>query len=947
MTRNRALLLMVASLLLATLLRTSQLTEIPPGLHYDEAANAILAGDIGLRGQLPIFITSYTGKEVLFFYAAGALMRLVGPSVFTLRLAAALLGILTIAATYWLGRELLADRRVAVIAAGLLAVSFWHVVFSRLGFRAVSQPLLQALAVAALFRGMKNERQWRWFVLAGALLGLTAYTYLAARIFPIPLGLALLPFLFGQGRQRTRWARVTGTVFVALLVLAPLLYTFWLNPDAFWVRIQQVGGLEAAGRSGLDSYLSTFIRSLGMFFLVGDPYWRFNIPGRPLFNWLWGGLLVAGWIVALWRWRRWWYDWQKSAVLLLLIVPFAMILPTALAVEEIVPSNLRAIGLIPFIFYLPAQGLVTLLEQVFDLVRRPGEQVTAFLRYLNVLEGYDVNYAFVVLLILLLGAAETTRAYFQEYGQRSDLFYDSDADLVAVAQYLNQDAPQEPVTYVAAEHYRHPTLAFLADDYDELKWLPGSAALVFPPQGSALYVFPRNSPAPAWMEPYLQEAQQASGPAGPDEEALFQAFQLSQMPDLAGIPENEVQANFGNVLDVIGYGVDAAPSGEALPLTVYWQVNGAADRPLRLFAHLEDAWGHRWSQDEPVAYPAEQWQVGERVVQRVNVPVPDGTPPGSFRLRFGFFDEETGERLPRLDSEGRYAGDALVVGNAAITVGEQPPNPPQAPRGTPRVVRPGLQLLGYSRNDDAAPTGTRLPLALWWWATERQPPLTVRLELLRDDSTGIILANSKPVHGTHPFQQWPANHFVRDRIDPQIPLDLEPGDYRLHLRVLEEQGDTVFTSSLGVVSVVATERRFTAPDVEHPLAADFAGEIALLGYDLQESGSNQVNLRLVWQALSVPADDYTVFVHLLYPDGTCCAWQADTMPASGQYPSGRWIPGEVVVDEYTISIPDQADPGRYALEVGLYIAETGQRLRVTLPGTPESDAIMLRPIDVP
>jgi hypothetical protein len=35
-----------------------------------------------------------------------------------------------------------------------------------------------------------------------------------------------------------------------------------------------------------------------------------------------------------------------------------MILPTALATSEIVPSNLRAIGLIPFIFYLPALGLI-------------------------------------------------------------------------------------------------------------------------------------------------------------------------------------------------------------------------------------------------------------------------------------------------------------------------------------------------------------------------------------------------------------------------------------------------------------------------------------------------------------------------------------------------------------------------------------------------------------
>ena len=70
----------------------------------------------GLRGERPIFISSYTGKEALFFYLAGGLMRLAGESLFSLRLTAAFTGILTVAATYWLGHEMLADRRQALLA---------------------------------------------------------------------------------------------------------------------------------------------------------------------------------------------------------------------------------------------------------------------------------------------------------------------------------------------------------------------------------------------------------------------------------------------------------------------------------------------------------------------------------------------------------------------------------------------------------------------------------------------------------------------------------------------------------------------------------------------------------------------------------------------------------------------------------------------------------------
>ncbi len=65
MNRRLALSLMVGCILVAAALRVPSLIDNPPGLHFDEAANGILAGDIGLRGERPLFITSYTGKETL------------------------------------------------------------------------------------------------------------------------------------------------------------------------------------------------------------------------------------------------------------------------------------------------------------------------------------------------------------------------------------------------------------------------------------------------------------------------------------------------------------------------------------------------------------------------------------------------------------------------------------------------------------------------------------------------------------------------------------------------------------------------------------------------------------------------------------------------------------------------------------------------------------------
>ena len=928
-TPHYALAFMVLCLLVAAALRLPDLPAAPPGLHYDEAANAVLATEIGLDGQRPVFITSYTGKEVLFFYLAGALMRLVGSSVFALRLTAAFVGLLTIAAAYWLGQELLRDRRLALVAAALLAVSFWHVLFSRYGFRAISQPLLQALTVAALLRGLRRN-QWRWLGAGGVFLGLAGYTYLAVRLFPVLLFVAALPLGLNRHNGYQRQRQLALVTAVALVVIAPLLYYFLTHPAAFWVRIGQVAPDTAGPALGASE---SYLRSLAMFFLRGDPYWRFNLPLRPLFDWFWGGLLVVGWIVCLFRWRRLRLDWQRSAALLLILAPFLMILPTALAVNEIVPSNLRAIGLIPFIFYLPAAGLVTLLA---DLEGRLGWPKLA-----PAIVGSAV-------LVLMAGGLFTGRTYFRIWASDPALYFESDGDLVAVSQFLDEIDTQGKTIYVAALHYRHPTLAFLSQRYGEIKWLPQSQALVFNPNNPALYIYPHNSTIPHWATLYLQTATRLDTLNGPDGRPAFAAYELQRPPPL-GIP-NAVNANFGNVMTLLGYEVESAAAGMTMPVTLYWRVDGRVQSgDFTPFVHLEDAWRGRWSQVETFAYPSEQWQPGEMIIQRVDLPVRPGTPPGAYRLRVGLFDGRNGERLPRLDEGGRYAGDAFTIENAPVAAGAPPPVLPEPATVVDEWVQPALLLIGYERGRQAVATGENLDLALWWQATAPLPRLTTRLELLRANNTGRILADTQPVHGTYPFADWTTPQFLIDAVTPRIPDSIPAGDYRLHLRLLDDGDKTVYTTDLGPLSITATERRFTPPPLDEPLAATFGNEIELLGYSRQQGeAAGHFSLSLVWQALTEPAADYTVFVHVLQADGSCspCLWQQDVMPQQNQYPTGRWLAGEVVVDSYHIEVPPDTPPGEYAIEVGFYIAETGRRLQVMIPGQPDSDVVLLQPLQM-
>jgi 4-amino-4-deoxy-L-arabinose transferase-like glycosyltransferase len=628
---SHALLFMLFCLMVATTLRFPDLPTAPPGVHYDEAANGVLAAEIGLKGKRPIFISSYTGKEVLFFYLAGGLMRLLGDSVFTLRFTSALVGLVTVAATYWLGMELFRDRRIALIATALLAISFWHLLLSRLGFRAITQPLLQALTVAAFLRGAR-QNQWRWFLISGSFLGLTGYTYLAARLFPLLLVTAVLPLLLNRQQLQRRWSQLGVFILTALALLAPLLVYFVLYPDAFWVRITQV----APGESGLN-VSESFVKSLQMYFLLGDPYWRFNLPGRPLFDWFWGSLLVVGWVVLLVRWRKLEIDWQRTAFLFCILAPFIMILPTALATNEIVPSNLRAIGLIPFIFYLPAIGLMFFLADLEQRYQRPKLTSTILV---------------VGLLALAAGGLFTERLYFRHWATLPEVYFESDGDLTAVAQFLDTYDTTDKTVYVAALHYQHPTLAFLSDKYGEVKWLPRSEAVVFPAKGTAVYFYPHNSPLPAWAVPYFQTANLLDNSDAPDGTPAFVAYENSQTPSLM-VP-NPVNINFDHAITLLGYDLDTGTVGEKMPITLYWRVERSQTADFTPFVHLEDVWQYRWSQVETFAYPGGQWTAGETIIQQIDLPIPPGTPPGTYRLRVGLFSGLSGEQLMRLDENGLY-----------------------------------------------------------------------------------------------------------------------------------------------------------------------------------------------------------------------------------------------------------------------------------------------------
>lgn len=130
-------------------------------------------------------------------------------------------------------------------------------------------------------------------------------------------------------------------------------------------------------------------------------------------------------------------------------------------------------------------------------------------------------------------------------------------------------------------------------------------------------------------------------------------------------------------------------------------------------------------------------------------------------------------------------------------------------------------------------------------------------------------------------------------------------------------------------------RQFTPPPLDERLDADFGGQLRLIGYTFDAPTGT---LRLAWQAAPRAWADYTVFVHVVDTSGNRLVG-TDAQPP---VPTSEWVRGEVVVDERVVSIPDGLTSEGYRLAVGLYRADSGERLTLLdSAGMPVGDSLML------
>ncbi len=599
------------ALLVGAWLRLTDLTEL--GLAHDEVAHWLIDRAI-LAGQHSPYFSQAYGHEAGFHYLEALSLTLLGDHSLALRLPAALSGMVGLAVSYALLYRLF-GRRPALLALWWLSLTFWPVFYSRLALRAISLPVAAGLSALFFWQGLHHNRRRAWG-LAGVWGGLSLYTYLASRALPL-FYLSYLLYLAAAQRPQLRrvWRGLLLFAAVYTLVALPLVVYLQTHPNAEF-RVAEVDApLEALRQGNPQPILTNALGILGAFGWRGDPLWRQNVAGAPVFDPLTATLFYLGVGLTLRRGQP--QDW------FVLLWAAASVTPSLATVDA--PSTIRMILLLPILGIFPSQVIHNLMGLSTgsaglstDWQQRVGISVAGLALLLTL--GRTLHFTWRV-----WPANEEVRFVWQEALTTAARHLDSVPDTTPVAILGWSPTTMDPPTLALSLQRDDLSLRFFGHEHPtpmDIVILPTS------PSGVARVVRPAARPFAAALESRL------TGWGIVEDHGAFVLYQVHRP---AGQPRPLVPVDlaFGQELRLLGY--DPIRGEGAL---TYWEVLRPVSTPRSVFVHLVDGAGQVIAQSDGLEAPSLHWQAGDVILKLHRLPQMAGV-----EMRVGVYNPQTQTRL--------------------------------------------------------------------------------------------------------------------------------------------------------------------------------------------------------------------------------------------------------------------------------------------------------------
>lgn len=424
-------------LIIAIFFRFWNITGTPPGLYPDEAINGNNAIEANATGQYKVYYPENNGREGLFMNIQALSIDIFGNYPWAIRIVSALFGVFTVLGVYFLTKTIFQKKTVlALSATAMLAFSFWHINFSRIGFRAIMVPFCLVWSFYFIIIAWEKKKIWP-AIMAGIFFGIGFHTYIAFRFAPF---LALVPIIyyFYKNKKSNELKKYFQILFawlgIAFLVALPIGLYFLNNPGDFFGRSGQVSIFNS------DNPLLDLVESVGktavMFNFYGDCNWRHNYACRPQLDIFTGTFFLLGLILAFKKiFSRRKIETPTSNIgthnpgrfpyVLILIWMAIMAIPSILTKEGL-PHALRSIGMIPPTFILAGIGF----EYLWRIFKEKNKKI-----------------GLVLMIILGLIIAIINGSQYLAWSQKQTVKDSFDEKYVLIANYL-KSSPQDIKKYI-------------------------------------------------------------------------------------------------------------------------------------------------------------------------------------------------------------------------------------------------------------------------------------------------------------------------------------------------------------------------------------------------------------------------------------------------------------------------------------------------------------------
>lgn len=671
---------MTAILLLAAYLRIDRLDTIPNGLIPDEAmrgydAYALLrTGADSFGARLPLFLRSFGDyTPALYSYLSVPFVAIFGLSAFSTRLAAAFIGLATVACSYQLIRRPF-GRTAALAGALLLAISPWHILPSRTGTEWNLLALGPVLTIILAYRGLRRPP---YLIAAGIAGGVSLYGYAPIKIF---LPLLLAGYVGFYRHELSRHRRMALTALLAFCLIATPIYIFSFTPAGMNRFNQVYEGSQASLLETVPQLIRNYLAYFSPNFLVLTHYAKPKPPlphahlqSVGLLSWFEFFLMLVGLVRAL-TLRR------KSAWFLLY---WLLVAPAGINLHTNSPWPILGLTMLPIPYALSGAGLAWLLALAIGSQRQvAGPRKPS--------PGWPVRAGAAVLLSTLsLGLLANFRT------MQHDLFYDfpvygakawgaGTGDAIAAVEALKGQYDEvdllsrdlsssiyllfytryDPATR-QAELAEHPEQTWQAiGDYN----LGRVEDYLTRPGCHLILTTIDNGAAIKNQAPQLISLRRFDLPGGEPNLGLY-AFP-SPLPQI-----NEQGVVFGDTIMLQGFGLVSnvgstvdVPPGRSICLILQWQALQTITTDYTVFVHLVGPTNPAtnsplWAQhDGPPAHGTQAtstWHAGDVILDPHRFVIPSDILSGQYTVQLGLYDSITGERLKVQQGDG--PGDDAVT----------------------------------------------------------------------------------------------------------------------------------------------------------------------------------------------------------------------------------------------------------------------------------------------